>query len=123
MRAVTQHYDDALRPVGLRITQFSVLGGLLEGDARVRDLAEKLAVDDTTLTRSLRTMESNGWIRTRPGEDRRERIVSITADGKALLTKAEPLWRHAQESIAAKISTTTWDTLFRALPKVAEAAG
>lgn len=53
-RAVTQLYDDALRPGGLRITQFSILASIARaGAANLRQLEDELAIDQTTLTRSL----------------------------------------------------------------------
>src|ERR1700712_4233638 len=78
-RAVTRMYDDALRPVGLRITQFSVLAHLAQhGEVRVRDLGAGLLLEETTLTRSLRPLEQQGWVQSRAGDDRREKYVSIT---------------------------------------------
>jgi DNA-binding MarR family transcriptional regulator len=122
-RAVTRMYDDALRPVGLRITQFSVLAHLAQhGEVRVRDLGAGLLLEETTLTRSLRPLEQQGWVQSRAGDDRREKYVSITRAGRAVLTEAVPLWREAQKQMNERLSATTWDSLFRGLPKVAEAA-
>ena len=116
-------YDDALRPVGLRITQFSVLAHLAQhGEVRVRDLGAGLLLEETTLTRSLRPLEQQDWVQSRAGDDRREKYVSITRAGRAVLTEAVPLWREAQKQMNERLSATTWDSLFRGLPKVAEAA-
>jgi DNA-binding MarR family transcriptional regulator len=122
-RTVTRLYDDALRPVGLRITQFSILAYLLrEGEVRVRDLGAGLWLEETTLTRSLRPLEQQGWVQIRAGEDRREKYISLTASGLELLKRAAPLWQSAQEQLRERVSMTTWDTMFRGLPKLAEAA-
>jgi DNA-binding MarR family transcriptional regulator len=122
-RMVTRSYDDALRPAGLRITQFSVLAHLLKNaEVRVRDLGAGLMLEETTLTRSLRPLEQQGWVQLRAGDDRREKYVSITAAGRELMKKAAPLWVAAQKQMNERISATTWDAMFRALPKVAEAA-
>src|SRR5438034_11192505 len=52
-RAVTQLYDDVLRPSGLRVTQFSILATIARlGEANLRQLEDMLAIDQTTLTRS-----------------------------------------------------------------------
>lgn len=121
-RLVTRMYDDALRPVGLRITQYSVLAYLAHaGESRVRDLAAALALEETTLTRSLHGLQRSGWVSARPGEDLRERYVTISAEGKRILARARPLWEAAQERLRERLSKTTWDTLFRTLPRVGEA--
>jgi DNA-binding MarR family transcriptional regulator len=116
-------YDDALRPVGIRITQFSVLAHLLKnGEVRVRDLGAGLMIEETTLTRSLRPLDQQGWVKLRAGDDRREKLVSITASGRELMKKAAPPWLDAQKQMNERVSATTWDAMFCALPKVAEAA-
>jgi DNA-binding MarR family transcriptional regulator len=122
-RMVTRAYDDALRPVGLRITQFSVLAHLAKhGEVRVGDLGAGLMLEETTLTRSLRPLEQQGWVDMRAGEDRREKYISITPSGRALMKRAAPLWLGAQKQMNERVSPTTWEALFRGLPKVAEAA-
>ncbi len=62
-RAVTQLYDDVLRPSGLRVTQFSILATIARlGEANLRQLEDMLAIDQTTLTRSLNLLERDGVI-------------------------------------------------------------
>lgn len=56
-------------------------------------------MDRTTLTRNLKPLERQGWLRSEPGQDQRTRLVSLTTDGEAALTKALPLWRQAQTSV------------------------
>ncbi|MFP2907434.1 MarR family winged helix-turn-helix transcriptional regulator [Pyxidicoccus sp. 3LFB2] len=113
-------YDDALRPVGLRITQCSVLAHLNKhGDVRVRDLAAGLQLEETTLTRNVRLLEKEGLVATRAGEDRREKYLTLTRAGQETLAKAMPLWRAVQERLQERISPTTWDAAFRILPKIA----
>lgn len=99
-RAVTQLYDDFLRPTGLRVTQFSVLVALRNLDqTTVNRLADKLVVDRTTLTRNLRPLQDAGFVRLRPGEDRRVREISLTPAGEEMLQTALPLWREAQNQM------------------------
>ena len=122
-RTVTRAYDDALRPVGLRITQFAVLGYLAQnGESRVRDMAAGLLLEETTLTRSLGPLVANGWVAARPGEDRRERLLSLTPAGGAVLGQAGPLWRSAQKRLREELSPSTWDSLLCLLPRVADTA-
>jgi DNA-binding MarR family transcriptional regulator len=96
-RALTQIYDEAMRPVGIRSTQFSLLRMIQRhGPIAFQALAEKMVLDQTTLPRSLRTIEKDGYIRIAAGEDRRERLASLTEKGGRLLRRAAPLWRNAQ---------------------------
>jgi DNA-binding MarR family transcriptional regulator len=123
MRVVTRMYDDALRPVKLRITQYTVLSYLAAmGEARVRDLGASLLLEETTLTRSLKPLQEKGWIQSRSGDDRRERYVSVTPAGRQLLAKARPLWNRVQATLRERVSPSGWDGLLRMLPRVAEAA-
>src|SRR5580704_4408110 len=72
-RVVTQFYDAVLRPSGLRVTQFTLLQALHHApEISQKQLAELLAIDSTTLTRTLAHLRRKGWIRSGPGEDRRE---------------------------------------------------
>ena len=99
-RAVTQVYDEYLRPTGLRVTQFTVLVALRNlHQSTVNQLADKLVVDRTTLTRNLRPLEDAGLVRTRQGEDRRVREIFLTNAGEAKLQEALPLWRDAQSQM------------------------
>src|SRR5260370_15657726 len=78
-RVLTQHYDTALRPLGLRATRFTLLQALsLVGEVSQGTLGEILAIDSTTLTRTLAILGRRGWITSLPGEDRRERWHFLT---------------------------------------------
>lgn len=122
-RVVTRIYDEFLRPLDLRVTQFAVLHHLeVRGETRLSDLAETLRFEQTTLVRGLRPLEERGWVRSRPGHDRRERHVSITPEGSRLLAKARPLWKRAQSHLRERVSAPPWEALFKALPRVAAAA-
>ncbi len=73
-RALTQFYEEELRPLGLRATQFTILQALsLAGEVSQGQLGEMLAMDSTSLTRTLAIMSRKGWITEHRGEDRRER--------------------------------------------------
>ncbi len=100
-RAITQLYEDALRPTGLRVTQFTLLVATrVMGTATINDLAKGLVMDRTTLTRNLRPLEKQGFIRVMPGKkDRREREVTLTLAGQEILSEALPLWKTVQETV------------------------
>jgi DNA-binding MarR family transcriptional regulator len=99
-RAVTRLYDDALRPTGLRSTQFGLLMAVrILGPMSVTRLAGAALMDRTTLTRNLSLLEKKALIRIEPGEDQRMREVSLTQEGHAALTEALPLWEKAQAQV------------------------
>lgn len=101
-RAVTQLYDDALRPTGLRITQFSLLVVIhFAGKATITDLAEMAVMDRTTLKRNLEVLEQEGLVRIRPGPDARVRQVRLTPAAREKLEQALPYWAKAQARMAA----------------------
>jgi DNA-binding MarR family transcriptional regulator len=97
-RGVTQIYDNAVLPSGLRITQLAIFVGLAtEGDAPLTVLAEGLGLDRTTLTRNLKVLEDRGLIRTHEhADDARVRMVSMTLEGSRMLTEALRLWTEVQ---------------------------
>src|SRR2546425_10460462 len=77
-RALTQMYDDALRPLGLHATQFSILQALeLAGEGSQSQLSTLLFIDSTTLTRNPLILRKKGWITVRAGADRRERWLRL----------------------------------------------
>lgn len=103
-RAAGGMYDGALRPAGLRGTQFSLLVALsIMGEPAMGALGEILSLDRTTLTRNLAPLERRGLIASAPGSDRRTRIVRLTEDGTAALARALPLWEGAQAKLAAAL--------------------
>jgi DNA-binding MarR family transcriptional regulator len=96
-RELSRAYDDALRPSGLRITQLSVLvAATLMQRPTLTALADRLGLERTTLTRDLRPLESRGLLAVHVGEDRRQREIEMTEDGRAALAAALPLWREVQ---------------------------
>lgn len=106
-RAVTRLYEDALRPAGLRATQFSVLAALAQlGSSPLTPLAELLGVELSTLTRSVDLLSRRGFLAEAETADRRQRSVRVTDEGAALLEQALPLWRGVQESLDMDRSTT-----------------
>ena len=99
-RAVTQLYDDVLRPSGLRVTQFSILAAIARmGEANLRVLEDTLAIDQTTLTRSLNLLERDGVIERASHPDARIRAMKLTSKGRRALEAARPLWARAQDKV------------------------
>lgn len=103
-RAITQLYDDALRPSGLRATQFSILSVTRRlGPVTVTRLAEETVTDRTTLTRNLKLLAQQKLIRFSQGQDRREREVTLTDRGRLALAQAFPLWKDIQGQVAQRL--------------------
>lgn len=99
-RSISQKYDAALRGTGLTITQLTLLMMLDEMDRpRVNDLADALAMDQTSLSRTLRIMERDGLIAAVAGEDKRESRWVLATRGQQRLRRALPAWRAAQKSV------------------------
>ena len=118
-RAVSRLYDEDLRGVGLRTTQYSLLRQLrAAGEARQRDLGGLTSLDETTLTRSLRPLIDAGWVAIRPGDDRREKLVRLTDAGVAKLREARPAWQRAQERLRSRLPEETWSSLMDVLPEL-----
>lgn len=96
-RVVTNIYDDALRPLGLKISQGNIL--ILTGKMGVASpvqVCEYLQLDISTLSRNVELMRKNGWLEEVPGEDARSHPFRLTAKGKRLIEKAMPAWEKAQ---------------------------
>jgi DNA-binding MarR family transcriptional regulator len=99
-RRTTAFYERALRPSGLKITQYSLLANLARsGPLSVTALARLLATDRTTLTRNLTPLERDGLIDVADGPDARTRSVNLTRKGHAAFDAAIPLWREAQRAM------------------------
>lgn len=104
-RTITREFDEALRPHGLRATQFTLLSALhLAGPQTIGALAELLSADRTTLTRNLAVAEQHRWatLRANP-DDARSRIAAITAKGLRVLSAALPAWRKTQHALTETI--------------------
>ncbi len=111
-RALTQLYERELRPLGLRATQFTILQVLSRaGEVPQGRLGKMLAMDSTTLTRTLEIMERNGWIVERRGEDRRERWLSLAKAGETLLSRALPVWDELQSRLRQRLGEHDWKNL------------
>src|SRR5438270_13852309 len=96
-RVVTNLYDDALRPLGVRLSQGNVLAVTAKlGVARPAQVCEFLELDTSTLSRTVDRMVANGWLEIVPDEDGRSQPFRLTAEGRRLLERALPAWEQAQ---------------------------
>ena len=126
-RATTRLYDAALRPLDLRVTQFTLLAALRVAEQRdatlsITDLADELAMERTTLSRNLGPLEARGLVGVGPEGARRARPLSLTARGRRLMERALPLWAAAQASLRAAAGEEDWKATRSSLSRVTAAA-
>lgn len=121
-RAVTQAYDAALQPTGLRATQFNLLATLAKrGDMPLSKLAEALVMDRTTLTRNLKPLVARKLIRVGTGDDQRVRQIGITPAGLTVFQDAIPYWRTAQQRLVKRLGKRRWSGLLDDLASTVDA--
>ncbi|MEH6418743.1 MarR family winged helix-turn-helix transcriptional regulator [Pseudomonas sp. CGJS7] len=98
-RLMSQRYDQALAPAGINLNQYSILRRTGGRGRPLGEVARELGMDRTTLSRDLKPLVAAGWIESVAGEDARQRRLRITAEGRAVIERAQPLWRVAQDQI------------------------
>ena len=123
-RVVTQLYETELQGTGLRATQFTLLQALeqMGGAASQGALGRLLALDATTLSRSLPPLARAGWIRAEAGKDRREVRWRLTPAGRRCVARALPAWERAQERLRTRLPARHWKMLIEDLAAVGAAA-
>ena len=122
-RALTQRYEQALRPLGLRATQFTILQTLARaGEVSQGQLGQMLAMDSTTLTRTLGIMRRHGWIAERRGEDQRERLLRLAKSGVTKLSAATVVWEKIQSQLREQLGGPAWENLLHLTNQVVELA-
>jgi DNA-binding MarR family transcriptional regulator len=116
-RRVSQLYDSALEPCGLRTTQRAILNHIMRaGTPSLGELAEALVMDRGALTHNLKPLERDGFVEVRTDpEDRRNRLVVLTAAGTAKLEESAPLWKRAQDGFEAAFGVAKSEALRKAL--------
>ncbi len=103
-RIVTGIYDEALAPLGLKISQLSVLAALnRRGRAGAGELCATLKMDKSTVSRNVERMARRRWLSVKRDRGSRTQLVVLTAKGTKLLHDAYPLWLRAQEEAARRL--------------------
>lgn len=122
-RALTQLYEKALRPLGLRATQFTILQVLWRaGEVSQGQLGAMLAMDSTSLTRTLAIMRRHCWIAERKGKDRRERWLRLADAGERQLRRALPVWERVQSRLRHQLGDQVWKNLLQFTDEVTNIA-
>lgn len=121
-RIITNIYDDALRPLDLKVSQMNILVAAAKmGIARPAEVCEHLHLDVSTLSRNVERMKARGWLEVVPDEDGRSQPFRLTSQGRRLLDKAVPAWSMAQEKVKALLGDGIVDQLNQATKRISEA--
>ena len=119
-RVVTNFYDEALRPLGLKVSQLNILIVTAKlGLARPAQVCKILQLDTSTLSRNVKPLQTHGWLEVVPEEDARAQPFRLTTQGKRLIEKAVPAWQKAQQQAEELLG----DEGIALLDRVAKKAG
>jgi DNA-binding MarR family transcriptional regulator len=105
-RAVSRHYDAYVSATGLKNTQYSLLSHvLLMGPVRPSDLAARMRLEVSTLSRNLQLLVASGGVSISPGEDARSRLLEVTEAGRAKRAEGQRAWKQAQLALNQRLGT------------------
>ncbi|MDH1701721.1 MarR family winged helix-turn-helix transcriptional regulator [Comamonas terrigena] len=123
-RIVTRHYDGFVADVGLKITQYSLLSHVVKlGPIRPGDLARRMQMDASTLTRNLQPLAALGLLTVGAGADARSRLVSATEAGVAKQAQAQQAWKAAQLALNEQLGSERVAALHTLLDSCIELLG
>ncbi|MDP9045409.1 MAG: MarR family winged helix-turn-helix transcriptional regulator [Pseudomonadota bacterium] len=123
-RRVSQQFDRVVAPAGLKTTQYSLLAHIVQAGAiRPGELADRLEMDASTLTRNLRPLLAQGWVQTSPGADGRSRVVRATASGLEVRARAQREWRKAQRAFIEQLGADRVRRLHAIIDECLQAMG
>lgn len=116
-RTIARRFDDAFRPLDLTSGQYSLLMSLNRPyPPHMKDVADLLAMDRTTLTANLKPLERRGLVEIAPDpKDKRGRLLTLTRDGMALLARAFPIWQETQQQLENQVADEDSKQLLAAL--------
>src|SRR3954468_5771484 len=118
-RVITNIYDDALRPLDLKVSQMNILVAAAKmGTTRPLAVCEYLHLDVSTLSRNVERMKARGWLEVVPDEDRRSQPFRLTPQGRKLLEKAVPAWNEAQQQVTRVLGDAFVHQLNRAVKRI-----
>jgi DNA-binding MarR family transcriptional regulator len=123
-RVITSLYDDALRPLGLKVSQMNLLVVAARlGVAQPSQVCRFLQMDLSTLSRNLERMRARGWIEPVSDKDARVHPFRVTDAGRALILQSYPAWQEAQRKAKALLGEEGVAHLARAARSVGSEAG
>ena len=118
-RTVTNIFDDALRPLGVKVSQLNVLTVVAKGGPiSPGDVAKRLNMEKSTLSRNLYRMRARGWLEVSSGDTGRQQALEIGPAGRQLIEQALPLWKRAQADTEAMLGKQGARSIHRAVENV-----
>jgi DNA-binding MarR family transcriptional regulator len=118
-RVVTNLYDDALRPLDLKVSQMNILVAAAKmGTVRPIEVCAHLHLDVSTLSRNVERMKVRGWLEVVPDKDGRSQPFRLTREGRKLLEKAIPAWTAAQQQVKKTFGVELVELLKQAMKRV-----
>jgi DNA-binding MarR family transcriptional regulator len=120
-RVLFRRYQDALSPTGVSIVQLSILRALQRhGPLSLSRLAEDLAMERTSLYRTLEPMRGNGLVKISSADIGRSKIAELTIEGQATIDCVMPFWAKAQKQVLKEIDVDNWQQVQQLLNSVAK---
>ena len=114
-RTVTNIFDEALRPLGVKVSQLNVLMVVAKrGPTSPGDVARRLNMEKSTLSRNVERMRPRGWLKVSEGDSGRKQTLELGAPGRKLIEKALPLWKKAQAQTEALLGQRGARSIHRA---------
>jgi DNA-binding MarR family transcriptional regulator len=111
-RMVTRHYDRYVAESGLKNTQYALLSHVVRlGPIRPGDLARRMQMDASTLTRNMQPLVAQGWLKIGAGDDARSRLVEATEAGHAKQAEGQRAWKAAQLALNERLGVERVATL------------
>lgn len=118
---ITEQYNEALAPVGITVTQYSILAFLYGmSGCSVSQLAQKLHLEKSTLVRNLQPLFEKNYIEDLSTEKSRSKELQITVLGNQLLFQAKPLWKKSQKNLQQKMGGKNIDLLMELIQQLGE---
>jgi DNA-binding MarR family transcriptional regulator len=120
-RIVGRYYDAALKPTGLRATQFNVMSVLAQsGAVSFTELAARLGMERSVLARNLKPLARLGFATVSAGDDKRMRVAELTTRGKEKLRSVLPVWSKAQSHLSDELGANDAAHLVGLLRRLSE---
>ena len=118
-RTVTNIFDDALRPLGAKVSQLNVLTVVAKhGPVSPGEVAKRLNMEKSTLSRNVDRMRAHGWLKVSSGDSGRQQILQVGPAGRKLIQEALPLWKKAQAETEAMLGKQGAGSIHRAADSV-----
>jgi DNA-binding MarR family transcriptional regulator len=118
-RSVVAAFDTALKPTGLTGNQFNLLMTLARmGPMNVNAVAAAVGMHPSTVPRLVAPLAGRRLVRTRAGADRRQRLITVTENGRRKLMAAYPYWAALQRQVVARLGDEGWVAAMRMLQQV-----